>query len=85
LIAGSAAGAAPGEVGRAEEGLGACCVDATGDAELEGFSGGEGKRGREDRGKRRRNTNLPTEFGTSACGTASTGAFLAIVVALLRD
>jgi hypothetical protein len=90
LIAGSTAGAAPGEVGGAEEGLGAgCCVDATGDAELEGVSGGwkerEGEGRREDRRKGRRNTNLPAEFCASACGATSTGTFLAIVVALSRN
>jgi hypothetical protein len=33
----------------------------------------------------KKGTNLPAEFSTSACGTASTGAFLAIVVALSID
>jgi hypothetical protein len=44
-----------------------------------GFGGGVAEGGGKE------GTNLPAEFCTPARGTASTGAFLAIVVALLSD
>jgi hypothetical protein len=87
LVAYPAAGAAPGEARGAEERLRArCCVDAGGDAELQGGESvcrTEEEDGLTEMGMKRR-TDLPGEHGGSGCGPAATGSFLAIVVTL-RD